>query len=393
MKDQVLFVTRHDPSKCSGGDYASRAFINAFSDIINNDLVVFLTDEADISIFRNRKNIKTIKVPPRTLYQKIKGIFLFEIHRFRQSFSNYIVKNYQSINYIVLDGSVVGDLVNIAKKYKIPVITLHHNVEAKYHKDAKSIETLFGVTSYIIRRNERIAFQKSHLNLTLSNYDKDELIKLYKINNSNYCYTLGGFEYDSNIYTSFYKPSKENKALTLVIAGTLADKQTFEGVFWFIRKLLPKINEKYSNNFTVIIAGRSPSKKLIKSCKENEMINLIANPINIDEYIQKADIYVCPTKLGSGLKLRIMDGLRNGLPVLTHEVSARGYDKHFDKPWFKIFNNVTSFINGLDEIIANLKEGKFKDSDIISTYYNEFSFEAGKKRLVKILLETKTFSD
>ena len=106
---------------------------------------------------------------------------------------------------------------------------------------------------------------------------------------------------------------------------------------------------------------------------------IIPNPIDIEKEVVNNDIFVCPTCIGGGLKLRVMDGLKVGLPILVHEVSARGYDYFFTHDWFQIYNDKESFIAALKQI-----KDIFKNIDsniIIQEYNNYFSFEAGVKRL------------
>ena len=79
---------------------------------------------------------------------------------------------------------------------------------------------------------------------------------------------------------------------------------------------------------------------------------MIPNPESIDDIITDSDIYLCPTRLGGGIKLRVMDGLRLGIPVITHSCSARGYDYFIDKPYFKVFDICLQFTEKLQELIA-----------------------------------------
>ena len=74
-------------------------------------------------------------------------------------------------------------------------------------------------------------------------------------------------------------------------------------------------------------------------------VELIPNPEDMNKVIGSGDIYICPTRVGGGLKLRIMDGLKLGLPVITHDCSSRGYDAFYGTPYLKSFSNKEGFKN------------------------------------------------
>ena len=79
-----------------------------------------------------------------------------------------------------------------------------------------------------------------------------------------------------------------------------------------------------------------------------------------------------------------MDGLRMGLPILVHKVSARGYDVFFEKPYFKVYEDRESFKHGLQELLRFSSKG-FNRSDIQTEYLLHFSFKAGRERVNKII--------
>ena len=103
----------------------------------------------------------------------------------------------------------------------------------------------------------------------------------------------------------------------------------------------------------------------------------------MDDVLQDADFYICPTELGGGLKLRVMDGLRWGLPVVTHKVSARGYDLFEEKGILLSYSNKIEFKNAL----LTFSEMNIDKQKVIDMYQNIFSFAAGVKR-VKELIES-----
>ena len=106
---------------------------------------------------------------------------------------------------------------------------------------------------------------------------------------------------------------------------------------------------------------------------------MIPSPKDITEIISNADFYLCPMDKGGGLKLRVLDGLKNGLLVVTHKVSARGYDEFVSQKCMFCYDDEQSFI----EALKNVVESSYSKNDILKLYDGMFSFKSGVNRLNK----------
>ena len=101
----------------------------------------------------------------------------------------------------------------------------------------------------------------------------------------------------------------------------------------------------------------------------------------MEPILEAADCYICPTSLGSGIKLRVLDGLKWGLPVVAHDVSARGYERMEETGCLLRYSDGTSFRAALTQ----LRERALNKEKVLAAYRNVFSLEAGCKRLESIL--------
>jgi glycosyltransferase involved in cell wall biosynthesis len=110
-------------------------------------------------------------------------------------------------------------------------------------------------------------------------------------------------------------------------------------------------------------------------------IKVIPSPDSMLPILAKAKYYICATSLGGGIKLRVMDGLQAGLPVVCHAVSARGYEAIVKKGLLLVYDDKKSFRTQIEK----LKKMHVNKIDIIAAYEEIFSFENGKERLRKIL--------
>ena len=184
---------------------------------------------------------------------------------------------------------------------------------------------------------------------------------------------------------STVKLSNSKAIYNIVISGTLANYQTVSGILDIYNRYLSIITNIIPR-VKILLTGRAPSQEILDIViKHSNIFSVVSSPIDILTEVQKGSIYLCPTNIGSGLKLRVMDGLKCGLPVLVHSISARGYDYFFNKPYFFVYKDEQSFTNGLNQIMQYLEKEQNSKETIMNDYYNFFGYSNGKVRLQKAL--------
>lgn len=118
---------------------------------------------------------------------------------------------------------------------------------------------------------------------------------------------------------------------TLLAISNWAWRPNIEGLKWFIQKVWPKLRSTYPE-LIFEIAGHGIPKRLQK-----EFIRLGITYLgfvdDIEECRQKATMMVVPLLSGSGVKLKILEGLASGVPVITTAVGAEGIDIHPGKEY------------------------------------------------------------
>ena len=371
---RVLFVTHHYLHGNGGGLYASRAYINAFTEIADRITLLYPMKKG-MDIEGISEKVEAIPVyNNKSKWIKFFDLLRGKVHRFNEAFRHYIKsKNY---DLVVFDTSLVSfNLIGVAHKYGCKVITIHHNYQVEYYRDNLSWY-LRGVVLYWTKRLEKEAVQNSDLNLTITEQDKKLLAENYNNGLDKNIDVLGCFEWkDRELNVA---KNKENK-YCFIITGNLSAVQTEQSLLPWLDIFYPIMKEVIPCS-QLIIAGKSPSKNIQNKCKELN-VKLHASPSNMQPLLDTADFYICPTNLGGGLKLRVMDGLKNGIPVITHEVSARGYEMFTEKGYLLTYNDIQSF----RECLKILSATSYNRSDIQTLYNTTFTFKLGVERLQRII--------
>lgn len=372
----VLVITYSYLHGSGGGVFASQAFINAVAEL-SEKITVICPQKNGSHPEKMNSNINFVfadyDIP---LWRKIVLRLSGHLHFMANVFIHEIKKgNYDTV---IFNSSLCSyGLIDIAKQSGCKIITIHHNFEQEYFRD--NFNGLMGKwLLWLASRAERESVMKSDLGLTLTPEDRELLIMNYDSEKRSKIKVLGCFENIGREHPSINNEDSGNNRF--VITGTLSAIQSQESLFPWINTYYP-ILKQICPSSTLTIAGRDPSEELLNLCKQNG-ITVIPNPKDMSDVLNKADYFICPTSLGGGLKLRIMDGLSAGLPVITHKVSARGYESFRDSCLY-VYDDVKSFRQELISMINNTHNR----NSIQTKYLATFSYVIGVKRLGRLIEE------
>ena len=371
---KILFIATANPFVRSGGGIANYAYFKAICTIYPNQVDLALPIEE----IPNNSDYNYVAIRTRTWLEKFIGIFKGSIHRYKESISEIITDNTYDL-CIINGGHYAGDMIDILHKHRCKVMVLNHNFEREFQTTAYSnpLMRYYYVINTI--KNERYSYKKAEVNCFITEEDLRKFSSVYGKTSSS-CYVVG-------VYEPFTETTKDyqnkNNTFTVVISGSANADQTIDGIrdfhenYWNILKdVVP--------DYKLIITGRDADRLYtIFSDFTDEHIEIIPNPVDINEIVSRAHIYICPINVGGGLKLRVMDGLKMGIPVLTHEVSARGYEPFVGKDYFAVYNDKSSFENGLRKLMVAVYDG-VEEKRIKADYQSVFGTTSGINRFKRM---------
>lgn len=372
---RILYILKHNPWGIGGGCYACRNYLELFTEVFKDSCfdVLICSEYLEGRTSKDFVNCTFYPVSPRNKISQYLSPVTQILHRHQQVAVSMIKKN--QYDYCIFDhNSIAGSLVSICKKKGVKTIVLNHNCELEYFRDNNSrLKNLLLLPS--VRKNERKAYLKCDYNIFLTDEDRDLFKNIY--GESGTKTVVGGcFLRKGDVINHSVMPFNA-ACVKLVISGTIGNVQNRDGINFFLDELYEYLPE----NIEVVITGRNPTEEIIKKVAKLKNVSIIANPADILEIVGKCDVLVCPTRLGGGMKLRLIDGLRCGLPVISHKVSARGYTAFVDKGIVCQFETAEEFGSCLVKVIDLIQNGKIDKTIIGKCAEDIFSFEAALKRL------------
>lgn len=374
---KVLIITKHYLDQSLGGPNCSKAFIKALTSIYDDCTLIYPEHNDHTTQMPFMDCGKVVLVPcfdKRSRLRKGVDVYLGKIHRFGGFVKSFLSKNSFDIIFIDHSFTAASGVIEAAVKSGSKIVTLHHNVESTYIKDnGQSILFRLPYNRFSIKAEHKSIIH-SDLNLTLTEADRKYFTDKYADKRDTFD-VMGIFEYIDRSTDLSCTPGTQ----TFIISGALSAVQTETALMAFLNDYMPALNEICPQS-KLIITGRNPSRNLIDACGRFENITITPNPENIFKEVAKGSYYICPLFTGSGIKLRVMDALVSGLPVVAHDVSVNGYESIVKDGFMFGYHDVESFKSAVKEVMTVKEHSKVRDS-----FLSYFSYTAGRNRLLSIL--------
>ena len=111
----------------------------------------------------------------------------------------------------------------------------------------------------------------------------------------------------------------------LLTIGTLGWQPNEDGLAWFIRHCWDRLKWRHPGlKFYVVGAGAGP--QLQKLCAGRQDIVLTGYVEDLEPYYSRCRVFVAPLRFGSGMKVKILNALYRGIPVVTTPTGAESLE-------------------------------------------------------------------
>ncbi|MEJ2063949.1 MAG: glycosyltransferase family 4 protein [Reinekea sp.] len=212
-------------------------------------------------------------------------------------------------------------LDNISAK----VILNHHNVESHMLERRAALD--HGLLSLYLRwqAKKTMALEKKfsnrfQLNFTCSELDSQRLKAITD------CKTVSIPNGVDLTYFSRKKPYVHSNTKGIIFAGGLEWYPNTSAIDFIVDEIEPKLSESKLMT-SITIYGKGSHKKLEK--RSVEAGSLVSKGGFVDDIrvpMESARMYICPIKDGGGTKLKILDALAMGIPLIANPVACEGID-------------------------------------------------------------------
>ena len=250
-------------------------------------------------------------------------------HKYAGMISNYYalrtlecVRNYKDEGYepdvIILEWTNIVLLINDIRK----IYPNAHYIASEHDVSFVGVERQAHYYSGIKKMAQTIRF-KTLKNREIQSLKQCDLIMPHNKDNIKLLENDGITENKCQWLVPFYYDMREIKRKSnhrdILFYGAMSRKENYLSAEWFINNVMPLLNE-YDIRFVVL--GGNPPDNLTRY--ENERIHVTGFVEDIRPYFSSSMCLVAPLVLGAGIKVKILEALSAGIPVLTNDVGIEG---------------------------------------------------------------------
>lgn len=335
-RKSILFLSTQLPYPPNrGGTIKSWKYLSDLSKRYDMGLGCFLKDDDEDYLNEFRSKITLIEFvdeklciarSPLNLVKSYFGYPSLNVFRnYSKSFQSKIEKISPSYDAIIIDHYEMFQY--IPKAYQGKVILHTHNAEFElWSRMAKLNDNPLMKLALRAEAKRVLKYEKSIIHRADLVYATPFDIATYKAagitsHAIHLTYHLGNDELLQSPTLQF-----EHTEKALLFMGTLSWEPNIDGLLWFIQEVFPRIIEQHPDLIFYILGKIEEDDRLPAACEGNPNIKLCGFVKDIDQYLSKSRVFLAPLRFGSGMKVKVLEGMYRGIPMVTTKVGAEGIE-------------------------------------------------------------------
>ena len=130
---------------------------------------------------------------------------------------------------------------------------------------------------------------------------------------------------ENGVDVEYFRPGEtETDPDMLVFTGSMDWRPNQDAVEFFIRDVFPLVR-KTRPKTKIVVVGRKPPQ-FVMDLGKIEGVTVTGTVEDVRPYIARAALYVVPLRIGGGSRLKILEAMAMGKPVVSTRVGAEGLD-------------------------------------------------------------------
>lgn len=224
----------------------------------------------------------------------------------------------------------------------------HHNIESSMMEQRAATETRLVRQQYWrweankLLRAEREYCPRFSVNLVVSPEDGETLARL-----------APGIEtrvVANGVDTDYFTPRPDPGGNTLLFCGGLDWYPNGDAMAYFFDQIWTRLTRQRPE-VRVFVVGRRPPNWLTRLGDSDRRILVTGFVDDVRPYFREATAYICPIRVGGGTRLKILDALAMGMPLIGTTFACSGISVQ-DEKHVLLADTPEAFVNQVLRVLA-----------------------------------------
>ncbi|MGL5485024.1 MAG: glycosyltransferase [Shewanella sp.] len=291
--------------------------------------------------------------PEYTLRLQEIGVEVFYGCEFVGGFSKWVKDNSPYLDYVVLSRPYV------ALEY---IDTLRENSNATL--------IYYGHDIHHLRIEEQMKYDQDNKNLKKEFKKLFEMeVKVWSLVDFNYYPSFSEVQYVSrycedngiiakcccmpmNAFSSFTENAYVNltERENIIFVGGFSHTPNQDAAEWFVSNVWPLILKKHANIHLYLIGSNPTERVKALSCETITVTGYVTDD-ELAEYYNSTRVAISPLLYGAGVKGKVIEAMRYGVPIVTTSTGVQGLDYVTAKLY--VSDSITEYANLVCELLEN----------------------------------------
>ena len=226
-----------------------------------------------------------------------------------------------------------------------------HNIDselmARYSSEAGGLpkKLIARRTTSLLHKLEARIMTLCDAHTVVSDVDKQKLLK----HNPSANVTVIPNGVDSSVFST--SSGGTSRGTSLLFVGSMDYHANADSVLWFAQNVWPEISHKFPFlNFKIV--GRSPGPRI--QLLASDKIHVTGTVDDVRPYYTDALAVIVPLRVGGGTRLKILEAMAMGVPVISTSLGAEGVAAENGRE-ILIADSTAEMLNALEKITNDVQ--------------------------------------
>jgi polysaccharide biosynthesis protein PslH len=204
-----------------------------------------------------------------------------------------------------------------------PAVMTHHGAESFMirrrigHEGNPLRRAVFFAEWLALERYERRMCPRVGSNVTMSALDRDLLARVAP--DAAFSVVPNGVD------IAYFTPAPRPPGRRVIFAGRLDQYSNRDAILHFMETAWLRLRASHPDVHIDII-GSNPPPSLVELAGRDDHVHVHGFVPDVRPYFRDASVAICPIRDGGGTRIKVLDALAQGMPLVTTSIGAEGID-------------------------------------------------------------------